>query len=302
MKTKIEKQLILAGAALLLNATAFAQNAPSGIEFVESLSVSSTAKTPLKSGGTNLGDVSSTDLTEALSMSMPVTESISLNVGASYHGVFFDFDDNATQNISKRLQSLGMSAGVDWCLSDKWTLTSALSSTWNNSGKGFSSDGYGLSCFAGAIHPLGENTTLMFGLGYDSLAKDAHKVLPGFGIQWTASPTITVSLGFPMTGIKYQVNERFSVSLQAEGEISTYYMRGKDLSAAASALNLGNSKMEYQDLRMGLNCAYDLNAHFSLSASAGYMFVRKFDFFERDYKIESDRGSMYGSLGITAKF
>lgn len=275
--------------------------APYALTFSNEITASASGSTDMKGAGEALGGVSATEFRDSFACTLTASPTVELSFGSSYYGCFFDADHENAAVMIDRLQSLENQVSVQWSLSEKWTALGGVGQGWYNSGKGFNSDGLGFNAFVGAIRTFSPRLSIMAGVGYDSLAKDNHKVLPGFGIRYVYSPDWTFSLGFPETSITWTGCDYFTLSLVGEGSLNTYYVRAKDVSGNAGG-KIRDGKMEYEDLRLGLRLQHEFSENFSLSATVGYLFNREFDFYESKYKLDSKDGAPYATLGVSAKF
>jgi hypothetical protein len=275
---------------------------PRLLSFSNEFSASASGTTDMKGAGKALGGISSSEIQDAFSCTVNPSPALELSFGTSYHGSFFDADHENAAPMVDRLQSIENQVSVQWTLSEKWIAIGGVGQGWYNSGSSFNSDGLGFTAFAGALRSFGPNFSVMAGIAYDSLAKDNHKVMPGFGIRYVYSPDWTFSLGFPETAITWTGSEYFSLSLVGEGNLNTYYVRAEDVTGNGNSPRVRDGKMEYEDLRLGLRMDSQLSEIFKVSATVGYLFNREFDFYESKYELDSKGGAPYASFAISAKF
>ena len=256
----------------------------------------------MKDGGKALGGVSSSEVAESLSYTFAVDETKTLTVDATYSGIFFDIEHEKAAPMVERLQSIGTSVRMDWAKSEKWSYFGQTGVSLNNAGNSFNSDGLNLSLALGLIHPFGESSVFIFGLAMNTMASDSLFVMPIIGLQTQFSPEWSATLGIPKTAITWKASDKLSLSMLVEGSGGAYYVSKSDLTMNAGSKDLGNSEMEYTDVCVGINLEYAFCDTCSLSVTGGYLLARWVDFYDRDYDFASDGGSVYGSIGITARF
>lgn len=266
-----------------------------------SLSGSASGSTKLKTGGQAAGDVSSVEFDQSAAYETALPNGATLTVGHSLHGSYFDLPaQNATTALPKRLQSAMADFTYSQPCNDQWNAFVSVSPGLRWAGSHVGSGAFAVSGGAGAFYRHSDSLTLMLGLGFDSMAD--HKIMPGFGVQWVPSTRWNVSLGFPRTAITYTVCEPLSISLVAEGVGDTYHVEADPLPGLAGKPSLADTKLEYEDYRIGLAAEYKLSAWCNLVATAGCVVDRKFDYFDRDYELKSDGTAAYGSLALSMKF
>jgi|GEM_PF-3141173 hypothetical protein len=272
------------------------------VSFSNSLTCMSSGRTDMKGSGKGLDGISSSHVGESFGCSITVTPKLSFEAGMTYNGNFFDAHVEGAAPMVKRLQGLSSSFVANYKLDCGWTAMGGLGNGWYNSGSRFDSHGAGVEAFAGAMKVWNERLTVVFGLGYNSLAKDCHHVMPGFGIHYAFSPSWSLSVGYPETALTWKANDLFDLSLVAEGVCQTYFVHAGDIEGNRKTTPLKSGKMEYTDVRVGLRANYTVMEGLAFFVTGGYLCKREFDFFDQDYKLESGSGAPYVSIGMTGSF
>lgn len=271
-----------------------------GIGLTTTVTVGATGETKLKSGSTRYAAVSSTDFATAVSQSVTLSPAAELGFGLAYSRTRFDLPKRAgVAPLPETLQSLTLELSYSHKFSDTWSGLAALSPGYHNAGSGLSAQGFGATVFALGIYQVNPTLTLAVGAGFDSLATGSNRVMPGAGIDWKFSPTWSFSLGYPKTGITWLASDALSLSLLAEGNFGTYYVEKDPLPAVAGRPGLADTHVEYNDTRLGLAVNWKVSPRFVVTATSGFVVDRSFDYDARKFKIKSDEGSGYASLGLT---
>ncbi len=274
---------------------------PSTLGLSVSLGGSFSGKTKLKSGSRPAGEVSSAEFDHEASYEFDLPNGATLSVGHSLHGSYFELPEhNVATALPKRLQSAQVELAYSQSWNDRVNAFVSLSPGLRWAGSDTGAGSFGVGGGAGAFYRYSDTLSLMLGVGFDSMAH--HKVMPGVGVQWAPSERWSVSFGFPRTAVTCNVSESLSLSLVAEGVSDTYHIEKDPLPALAGKPSLADTKLEYEDCRIGLSAEYRLSPRCSFTATAGCVVSREYDYFERHYKVKSDEAAAYGSLALAVKF
>jgi hypothetical protein len=292
--------------ALTANPTLTAQPLPTaaieGKGLTTTLTVGATGETKLKSGSTRYTAVSSTDVTAAVNQSVTLSPAVELGFGLGYSRTNFDLPRGAgAAPLPETLQSLTLELSYSHKFSDTWSGLAAVSPGLHQAGPGCSAHGLGATVFALGIYQVNPTLTVALGAGYDSLATGSNRAMPGAGIDWKPSATWNFSLGFPKTGVTWHTSASLSVSLLAEGTFGTYYVE-KDPLPATGRPGLADTHVEYTDTRLGLSVNWKVSPRCFITATCGFVVDRSFDYDARKFKIKSDEGAGYASLGLARFF
>lgn len=296
--------LLALAASPALTAQPLPTAATEGMGLTTTLTVGATGETKLKSGGTRYAAVSSTDVAAGVNQSVALSPAAELGVGLGYSRTRFDLPRGAgAAPLPETLQSLTLELSYSHKFTETWSGLAAVSPGFHQAGTGFSSESFGATVFALGIYQVNPTLTVAVGAGFDSLATGSNRVMPGAGIDWKPSATWNFSLGFPKTGITWHTSASFSVSLLAEGTFGTYYVE-KDPSPATAAgrPGLADTQVEYNDTRLGLSVNWKVSPRFVVTATSGFVLDRSFDYEARKFKVKSDEGTGYASLGLTWLF
>lgn len=122
-----------------------------------------------------------------------------------------------------------------------------------------------------------------------------YTVLPLLGARWNFAPQWTASVGFPQTGVAYKARPdlmlRAGVSLQG----GTYRV------SHARLPQLNNTWLSYREFRLGVGGDYEIVKNLLVSLDAGVVANRRFDYFDRDYKVDGS-STPYVSVRVRARF
>jgi hypothetical protein len=253
----------------------------------------------MKGDDKKYGDLSSTGFNLDIAYPIQIGSSI-LTVGAGYGETILD--TKGDMPVPENLRSLSMNAMLITPLTDKWSLVAFAAPYINTAGNGIEGDGFGVSVAVAGSYQFNENLKASFGIGYDSLYNGDGIILPMGGIEWIISPEWSLDIGYPETALNYSFNEKLTFSLVADGQVASYYVTPDSMPNNALGAKLGDTVVNYKDIRAGLRAKYSLCSYMEISASAGWVFRREFDYDEADYTIKSDEGAPYCNLSLKMNF
>lgn len=283
---------------LLCTLSAHAQEQAPAISYSTELSVSTTGDFAMEHEGSDLGDLSVTTAGIEATASFGSPAQVSHTFGLGYEGIFLDLENDALLPLPDQLNSFSLKYSALYSLDQEWMLTGGVFGMWNGSGTSFDSDGFGVGVWLGAIYSVNDQLSVFFGGAYNSL--EEHHFMPGAGIRWTINEAWELSLGYPETALTYHLNEVTSFALVLDGKMETYYVQAEDLNTAANLM--GDTKLEYEDIRVGLKVEHEFTEQVAAFAKVGYLIEAKADYFDRNVEFESDDGAVYGELGLKMSF
>ena len=142
----------------------------------------------------------------------------------------------------------------------------------------------------------------MFGLNVNPFSD--NPVLPIVGVRWQFTPGWLFNLGFPRSGFTCKYSEQFSLSAGVSFQGGSFRV-GRDPRANPLLLPVGPSLadtyLDYREIRAGLSLDYALTETMKLSFDFGAVTDRKFDWFDRNYRLDGDAGSYFG-LSLKGSF
>lgn len=282
-------------ATALLGTAAYAQE--NGTSLSSSFTYSQSGDTDMKKGASQMGELSTIEASFAFDLGMSYAGARH-SVGLSLDAMEMDLSNKSALPAPESMKDICANYTFLKPFDETWTMMLSAKAGWHNTGDDLDSDGFGVSAVAGANYKYSDTLKIFFGLIYDSMADD-YVILPAIGIDWDFAPDWNLAIGMPKTSVTYSVNDKLSFSILGEGRFGTYEVDRDDQSAAGKTLGLYDTKLEYRDIRAGLGCTYALNGGVTLNATLGYLFERKLDYFDKDYEIKSDDGSVYGSFGLS---
>lgn len=165
---------------------------------------------------------------------------------------------------------------------------------------GFSSDSVrisGDSFSLLAIATIGKEVspTFSWNVGVVGKTRGDMKVIPMIGLRWSFAPAWELAVGFPRTGVAYKFSEALSLNAGVSFQGGTYYL------SKAPAAGLGDTCLDYQEIRFGLGAEYQISRNLSAVMEGGATIDRSFDYYDRNLKLDG-KSAGYGRLGLRYRF
>ncbi|MCC5022196.1 MAG: hypothetical protein J6386_05065 [Candidatus Synoicihabitans palmerolidicus] len=245
--------------------------------------------------GSKIGDVSIDQFNLELKVGNRRFADLSVFIGLSEK--YTELDISAGVPLPDHLPAVGLNFGVRRSLADwfgpEWSGTVMLQTE-------FSSDSSGLSdaeeSFGGGVFfSYQQSPTLSWDFGVMGRSLADLPVLPLVGARWDFAPKWRASLGFPSTGVTYDYSERLKLRAGMSFDGETYHV------STERALGLGDTWLDYREIRAGVGFDYRINPHLKLILDGGVVVDREFDYFDRNYSIKGDSPGFL-SVGLEARF
>lgn len=174
-------------------------------------------------------------------------------------------------------------------IDERWTLLLIASPGWRTVGDdGFSSDGFGALLAGMALFQVGPSLQFGFGAVADTLAEGGNRLLPIGGMDWTISERWRLQLGLPRTGLFFTPTEVLELGLVADADFNTYHIPADEDFPDSARLGLSDTKVEYLDVRYGLEATWHLAPTASLSVTAGVVGARRVEFPTQNVVIKTE--------------
>jgi hypothetical protein len=257
--------------------------------------------TGFKVGSTRVGGASVDNFRASLSAPLPpLSPTVFETIGLTYAD--YSFGRDAGTPLPNNLHGLSADLGAVDRLDDDWTLIARVSPGLYNAGSGFSSKGFGVGVFAIAEYRFNANLRGGLGLGYNSLGHGISKVLPVASLDWRPAERWDVSVGFPRTGITYQVNPRWNIGGVAEFDGGAFYNKTDPAPQLTGKPSLADTRLDYLSVRLGGVVSYDIAPGFSVRLGVGAVVLRQADYYQRNYELKSKGAAAYVSGGARYRF
>lgn len=208
-----------------------------------------------------------------------------------------DLEFTGAVPLPDKLKAVGLSLSATKFFggeaANSWRATLVVRPGVFSDGTGSSSDGFN----APVILSVGKrySPTLTWDLGVRFDADSKNEILPVFGVRWDFHPDWMLSVGFPRTEVTYKLAPNWTLKGGLRFQGGTYHV------GTALAPGLGDTYLEYREIRVGGGFEWKLSDSISVNLDGGVVADRRFDYFERGYELKGNSAT-YLSIGISARF
>ncbi|MBL9207093.1 MAG: TonB-dependent receptor [Opitutaceae bacterium] len=251
----------------------------------------------LEYAGRNAGDLSVGAFTVEAKTRLSLNPGLFGSAGLGWERYSIDADRGVP--VPETLQVLKLDVGATFLLDRSWSVTIGLSPGFYSAGSSIKSDGFNVPVLALATWRASPTFSLSGGLRYDAFSD--NEVLPFLGFRWQATPAMTVSLGAPRTEVAYTLREGAELFFGASFQGGGFHVDDAALAAPAGYPSLRDTEMAYREIRAGGGVRWALSPEFSIDLEAGWMFDRRFDYYDRSLEVKTD-GAVFARVGVTARF
>lgn len=212
-------------------------------------------------------------------------------------GSLTDLDHAGTVPLPDRLETAGLSlsatkffGGED---ANSWRATLVLRPGFFSEELGSSGSAFNVPGFLSIGKRISPRLAWDAGVRFDF--KSQYEVIPMLGVVWDFHRDWTLSAGFPRTEIAYKLTPALTLKGGLRFQGGTYHIE------TAPAPGLGDTYLEYREIRVGGGFEWRINNSLSVTFDGGLVVDRRFDYFDRDYEMKGDSAA-YLTIGITARF
>jgi len=212
----------------------------------------------------------------------------------------FDLDqDGGALPLPEQLVELSLNLGVQHRFDAQWSAAFYLRPGFygdfeESMGKSFNAPALLLANYA-------QSRELIWSFGLNANPFSDNPVLPIAGVRWRFAPEWTFSVGFPRSGFTWQATEGLALRAGAGFAGGSFRVTRNVGSPSAGLARIANTFVDFREVRVGLGLDYKLGDTVTLSADVGAVTDRKFDYFNKNYRLDGDAGT-YVSLALKGSF
>jgi hypothetical protein len=284
---------------LLLPVTALAQpSATMRSALLESVDVEISASSDenLQQGGVGLGTVSVLSTSLSLSGRRAWDATTMLSYGFAYrrHDL-----DATTALLPDQLAELTLNLGLQRRFSAQWSAAIFARPGLYGDFEELGRESLNLPVLALFNYTRSPDLVWNFGLNLNAFSD--NPVLPIVGLRWRFAPDWTFTVGFPQSGFSWRHGDTLTLRAGVGFNGGSFRVSESLGVPGPGRARLANTYLDFREVRVGLGADVSLSKGFKLVAELGAVTDRKFDYFDRDYRIDGDAG-LYGTLGLRASF
>jgi Domain of unknown function (DUF6268) len=253
----------------------------------------------LSRGAARAGEVSVHRFDFSLSSRARLSESTSFAYGLAYATNRLDA---SAAILPDELSELSLNLGLIHRHSESLTLAAYARPGFYGDFDDLNGDAFNAPLLLTAGWSPSRELTWLFGLNVNAFSD--NPVLPILGVRWQFATDWLFNVGFPRSGLTYKASEKLNLAAGVSFQGGSFRV-GRDPRATPLSLpvapGLADTYLDYREVRAGLNLEYDLSETLKLTADVGAVTDRKFDWFDRDYRLDGDTGA-YFSLALKGSF
>lgn len=142
---------------------------------------------------------------------------------------------------------------------------------------------------------------LAWSFGVTANSFSDNPVIPILGVRWQFAPDWTFNLGFPRSGFTRKISDSLSVRAAVAFVGGSFRLTQSLGEPAPGVGRLANTYVDFREVRAGLGADLTLGEGFALTVDAGAVTDRKFDFFDRNYRLDAD-GGLFVALSFKGSY
>jgi hypothetical protein len=221
-----------------------------------------------------------------------------LRLGVGYER--FDFGFPQDSPLPDVLQSVNLVVGLDTQLSDSILVRFEAQPGYYGAGiDDLDWRTANVPFVIGGTYIYSPSLQLVLGIGVDVNRK--YPVVPGGGIRWKFAPQWTLNAVMPTPRLEFEAGRALTLYAGANIKSETFRV-GDGFGFGGGQAQLNHAVFNYTEIRTGAGVDWKLSPSITLSAEAGYLAYREFDFFRTDVRYHYEEGAPYGSIAVHGAF
>ncbi len=208
-------------------------------------------------------------------------------------------DADAGLALPDRLGEVSLNLGVQRRLSAQWSVSGFLRPGLYGDMEDAGTDSLNAPLLVMASYAASRDLVWLMGVSANPFSE--RVVMPVAGVRWKFAPEWTLNVGFPRAGFSWAVREGLSLHAGFGIQGGTYRITENLGVPAPGVARLANTYLQYREIRVGLGAEWTVSKGFSLTAEAGAMLDRRFEYFDRNYTLNGE-AAPYLSLKLDSRF
>lgn len=254
------------------------------------------SKQDLDRGAARNGEASVTRFGLSLSGRHALSAETQFAYGLAYATYELDVTGAA---LPDRLGELSLNLGLMHRLSPTWSLAAFARPGFYSDFEEFNGDSVNVPVLLLATYVVSPELVWSFGLNASAFSD--NPVLPVLGVRWQFARDWTFALGFPRSGFTREISERLALRLGASFAGGNFRITRNLGVPAPGVPRLANTYLDFTEIRVGLGADLGLGGDLKLALDVGAVTDRKFDYFDRNYRLDSDTG-FFAALSLKGAF
>lgn len=290
--------LFVLGAAAVAVAQPSATMRPDLLASVD-FHVSQSSDEEIARGPAAVGSVAVKQYGASVSARRAWSDSTSLIYGAAFNVHDLELSGSFLP-LPEDLTELSLNLGVQHRFDPRWSAAVYLRpGFFGDLEEGLNRDSFNVPLLVMATFAHSRDLAWSFGVNANGFSD--NPVIPIVGVRWQFAPQWLFSVGFPRTGLAFEVNDRLTLRAGA-GFSGGSFRITKNLGVPAPGVaRLANTFLDFREVRAGVGLDYALGKTSELSLDVGAVTDRKFDYFDKNYRLDGDSG-LFAALALKGSF
>ena len=129
-----------------------------------------------------------------------------------------------------------------------------------------------------------------------------YPVLPGGGVRWKISREWVLNAVLPSPRLEYSLDENMTLYAGAHFKETTFRVDDRFGFDHGQPSAWNNAVVTYTEVRTGGGIEWQILPYMTLTAEAGYLAYRSFDFHRVGVRFKQDEGAPYGMISLRGSF
>lgn len=251
----------------------------------------------LAHGGTARGAAAISRFALSFSTRQPLGNSTLLSFGFTY--LTHRLDADAALALPDSLNELSLNLGFRHQLSREWSLLASLRPGFFGDFEQLDADSLNAPLLLLANYSPRPGLTWSLGLNANPFSD--HPVLPVAGLRWAFADQWSFNIAFPRSGLTWSPRENLTVDAGVAFTGGNYRITDNLGVPAPGLARLANTYVDFREVRAGLALAWKLPPATGITLDLGAVTDRKFDYFDRSYRLDGGTG-FYAGASLSVGF
>lgn len=280
-----------------LAAVALAQ--PAGVTPLNEATVetSFSSRESIGFGGVDRGEVGVAHFSVSATFRQAWNERTFFSYGVAYR--LHRLDATAGLPLPETLNEFSLNLGLRHRLSDQWSLIASLRPGFYGDFEDLDSDSLNAPLLLLANYTT--SPALTWSVGVNANPFSDNPVLPFVGVNWAFAENWRFILGFPQTGFAWSAAENLTVRAGVSFAGGSFRVTENLGVPTAGVARLANTYVDFREVRAGFGLDWNLGKNATVNFDFGAVTDRKFDYFDRDFRLDGGAG-VYGALSLRMAF
>ncbi len=222
-----------------------------------------------------------------------------IRAGAQFERYSFGYENGGAQ-LPNTLQAISAVVGFDTQLADSILVRlEAQPGFYGTTFDHFDGNQFNIPIILGGTYIYSPELQFVLGIGFNIQQK--YPVIPGGGVRWKFAPKWVLNAVLPTPRLEYELDSHLTLFAGADIKANTFRTADR-FGAAVGDPGLNNAWLSYEEIRAGGGVDWKLTSSLTLTAEAGYVPYRVFDYHRTEVRYHHESGAPYVSIRLQGNF